>query len=156
MLDDDRRERDPAGRHPLDALAVGEHGHGAGRRGLAGEVGTVRVGAGQGGVQVTGEHGPGVEGHPGHGHLGCRVGGAHEGGEVTDRAAAELGRSGNGHVERPYRALRLWPLRSTVGSASASFGETSSVILGGFWPVGGIFSSCSAYVVTSLNTGPET
>ena len=104
---DDGGERAAGRPHPFDAGGVGEHGDRAGRRRLAGEVGAVGASARQGGVEVTGEHGARVERHPGHGHLGVRVGGAHEGGEVTDRAAAELGRTGNGHVERPYRALRL-------------------------------------------------
>ena len=125
-------------------VAVGEHGQRPGRGRLAGEVGAVGPRAGQGRVEVPGEHGPRVEGHPGDGHLRGRVAGIHEGGEVPEGSAAELGRSGNGHVERPYRSLRLCPLRRTVGSASASSGVTLRVTFGGFLPVGGIFSSCRA------------
>ena len=144
VLDHDGRQRHTRGRHPVDAVTVGEHRQRPRCGRLAREVCAVGPRTGQGGVEVAGEHGARVEGHPGDGHLRGRVAGIQEGGEVPEGCAAEPGRSGNGHVGRPYRSLRLCPLRRTVGSASASSGVTLRVTFGAFLPVGGIFSSCRA------------
>ena len=155
-LDDDDGQVEAGRGDLLGAGRVGEDGHGPGAHDLVDEVGTVGPGPREGGVEVTREDGAGVERHARD--VGLEDGHARpdEHRELTDRGAVGLRRSGGWHVDRPYRGTRLVPLRRRVGSASATLGSTLRVTGVAFLPVGGIFSSWRAYVVTSLNTGPAT
>ena len=153
-VDDEQRHGRPRLRDALGARRVGEDGQRAGVGCGGREVGPVGPSARQRGVEVARDHRAGVEGHARDLDVGPGVGRPDEAGEVADRSAAQLRRARNGHVDRPYRPARRCPLRRTVGSDSAFSEDTLKVTLVALRPVGGIFSSCRAYVVTSLKTGP--